>query len=108
MMFINSIEASEKYILVGLNLIWFMVKLHTSDMQMHMTYEYLEVAHEYIRVRYRWHTDDIRVCTSDIRMTYEQKDDIQVYTNDTRVTYEYIQMTYENTRRMKCECNKNY
>ena len=57
-----------------------------------------------------WHTNDIRVHTSDIEMTYEyirvtygwhtsthewHTDDIRVPTSDMRMTCEYIGMTYE-------------
>ena len=54
-----------------------------------------------------WHTDDIRVHTSEIQMTYEwHTDDIQIHrigirmtydwhTDDIRVTYEYIGVTYK-------------
>ena len=42
-----------------------------------------------------WHTDDIRVHTSEVRMTYEY---IQVtygwHTSDVRMTYKYIRATY--------------
>ena len=58
---------------------------------------------------YEWHTDDIRVHTSDIWMTYEytgvtygwhtstyewHTDDIRVHTSDIRMTYEYIWVKY--------------
>ena len=49
-----------------------------------------------------WHTNDIRVHTSGIRMTYEwhtstyewHTSDMQAHTSDIRMTYEYIQVTY--------------
>ena len=59
---------------------------------------------------YEWHTDDIRVHTSDIWMTYEyirvtyglhtstnewHTDNIRVHTRDIRIIYEYIRVTYE-------------
>ena len=48
------------------------------------------------KIMYGWQTGDIRVHTSDIRMTYEwHTDDIRVHTSDLPVTYEYIQIIYE-------------
>ena len=49
-----------------------------------------------------WHTNDIRVHTSGIRMTYEwhtstyewHTSDMQAHTSDIRMTYEYIRVTY--------------
>ena len=70
------------------------------------TYEYIRVTYkwmtyEYIRVTYGWHTstyewqmNDIRVHTSDIRMTYEwDTSDIRMtnewHTSDIRMTFEW-------------------
>ena len=46
----------------------------------------------------KWHMDDMRVHTSDIRVTYEYIrvtcGYIRVHTNDIRMTYEYIRVAY--------------
>ena len=61
------------------------------------------------KTTYEWHTDNIRVHTSDIRMTHEyirvtygwytstyewHTDDIQVHTSDIRMAYEWHAGTY--------------
>ena len=49
---------------------------------------------------YEWHTGDIQVHASDIRMTYEyiirvHTENIRVRTSDIRITYEYKWVAYE-------------
>ena len=84
------------------------------------TYEYIRVTYkwmtyEYIRVTYGWHTstyewqmNDIRVHTSDIRMTYEwDTSDIRMtnewHTSDIRMTFEW----YTNDIGMACKIKLN-
>ena len=45
-----------------------MVKPHTSDTR--MTYEYIRVTYGWHTSAYEWQKNDIRVCTSGIRMTH--------------------------------------
>ena len=62
------------------------------------------------KTTYEWHTDDMRLHTSDIRMTCEYirvtygwhtstyewyKDDIRVHTSDIRMKYEWYTSTYD-------------
>ena len=87
--------------------VWFVAKLHTSDVQ--MTYEYIRVTYGWRMSIYEWHTDDKQVHTSDIPMTNKNirvtygwntsacewhTDDIQGHTSDIRMTYKYIRVTY--------------
>ena len=54
------------------------------------------------KATHEWHSNDIRVHTSDIRMTYEyirvHTADTQVHTSDIRMTYEYILVHTSNIR----------
>ena len=69
------------------------------------------------KTTYEWHADEVRVHTSDIRLTYEyirvpyrwhtstiewHTHDIRVQLSDIRMTYEYIRVTY-GWHTSKCE-----
>ena len=67
-----------------------------------MTLETMDFISVHGKTTYKWHTDDIRVHTSGIWVTYEwhtstyewHTNDVRVHTSDFRMTYEYIRVTY--------------
>ena len=57
-----------------------------------MTNEYIHVIYGWNMIINDWYTDDTRVPTSDLRLTYDKS---EWHTDDMRVTYEWYMNTYE-------------
>ena len=67
---------------------WFMVKPHTSDIQ--MTYEFIRVIHGWHTSAYKWYTDDTQVHTCDIQMKYGwHTSTYEWHTNDIQMTWKW-------------------
>ena len=71
--------------------------LHTDDIRVYTSD--IRVTYGWHTIIYEWHMDDIRVHMSDIRMTYEcirvTYHYIRVHTSDIQMICEYMRLTYE-------------